>query len=364
MAVLVRQAASSCRPTDDIPFWLIMYEVDFIPVGKGGRHGDAIAMRFTRPDTGANAHVIIDAGFEENGEALVAHVRQWYNTRSIDLAIVTHPDGDHIGGMGVVIRELDVATLCIHRLGERGGAGLPAADAVDELIAVAENNGTTVHEPFAGTFAFGGALRILGPTEEWYEQLVLEQQSEARERAEAARRGPAIVEAARQLGQRFVAALPVEIPFSDAGGTNPRNNSSAITLLTVDGFRMLFTADAGVPALDRAWDWLEEHEGDTSPPGFIDLPHHGSRHNASSALLDRLLGNTDQPEVRTAFVNVGRDAKKHPSARVVNSFKRRGYRVYETRGKTVHESSPDVPRRPGWVEAVPLDALDEFGEED
>lgn len=42
----------------------------------------------------------------------------------------------------------------------------------------------------------------------------------------------------------------------------------------------------------------------------------------------------------------------------------RGYHVYETRGKTVHDSSPDVPRRPGWVEAVPLDPMDESGEED
>ena len=114
-----------------------MYGVDFLPVGKGGRHGDAIALRFTRPDTGGLAHVIIDAGFEENGEALVDHVQRYYGTRSIDLAIVTHPDGDHIGGMGRVIRELDVGTLCIHRLRERGGGGLPAADAVDDLIGVA-----------------------------------------------------------------------------------------------------------------------------------------------------------------------------------------------------------------------------------
>src|SRR3954465_15206427 len=109
-----------------------MWEIDYLPVGKGGRHGDAIAMRFTQP-SGALVPVIIDAGFEENGEALVEHVRRYYKTNAIALAIVTHPDGDHIGGMGVVIRELDGANLCIHRLGERGGASLPAAEAVDDL---------------------------------------------------------------------------------------------------------------------------------------------------------------------------------------------------------------------------------------
>jgi beta-lactamase superfamily II metal-dependent hydrolase len=337
-----------------------VYEVDFLPVGKAGRHGDAIAMRFTRPDTGTYAHVIIDAGFEENGEALVEHVQRYYATRSVDLAIVTHPDGDHIGGMGVVIRELDVGALCIHRLGERGGAGLPAAGAVDELIGVAEENGTAIHEPFAGTYAFGYALRILGPTEHWYAELVAEQQAEARERAEAARRPPALVETARLLGQRFLAALPlVEVPFDDAGGTNPRNNSSAIILVTVGDHRMLLTSDAGVPALERAWDWLEVNVADSSPPGFADLPHHGSRHNASSGLLDRILGPTGQAQTKGAFVNVGPGAKKHPSPRVANAFMRRGYVVYQTAGKEVCHFGEGAPNRPNWVPATPLVPLDE-----
>lgn len=340
-----------------------MYEVDFLPVGQAGRHGDAIAIRFTRPDTGAYAHVIIDAGFEEDGNALVEHVQRYFNTRSIDIAIVTHPDGDHIGGMGVVIRELNVGTLCIHRLGDRGGAGLPAADAVDDLIGVAEDNGTEVREPFAGTWAFDGALRILGPTEEWYSELVAEQQAEAGERSAAARRAPAFVETARRLGQQFLAALPVEIPFDDAGGTNPRNNSSAITLLTVDGHRMLFTSDAGVPALERAWDWLEVNVGDGSPPGFADLPHHGSRHNASSGLLDRILGPTGQAQTKSAFVNVGPGAKKHPSPRVANGFMRRGHVVYETAGKGVCHSGEGAPNRPHWVPATPLEPLDESQED-
>jgi beta-lactamase superfamily II metal-dependent hydrolase len=321
-------------------------------------------MRFPRPDTGTYAHVIIDAGFEENGEALVDHVQRYYGTRSIDLAIVTHPDGDHIGGMGTVIRELDVGTLCIHRLGERGGAGLPAADAVDELIGVAEDNGTAIHEPFAGTYAFGYALRILGPTEAWYSELVAEQQAEARQRAVAPPRSSNLVAAARLLGERFLAALPlVEVPFDDAGGTNPRNNSSAITLVTVGDHRMLFTSDAGVPALERAWEWLRVNVDDLTPPAFADLPHHGSRHNASSELLDRILGPTGQGQTKSAFVNVGPGAKKHPSPRVANGFMRRGHVVYQTAGQAVCHSGEGMPNRPNWRPATPLEPLDESQED-
>ena len=69
-----------------------MYDIDFLPVGDGGRSGDAIALRFTRPDTGGLAHVIVDAGFQDDGDALVEHVNYYYGTSSIDLAILTHPD--------------------------------------------------------------------------------------------------------------------------------------------------------------------------------------------------------------------------------------------------------------------------------
>ena len=230
-----------------------MYEVDFLAVGQAGRHGDAIAIRCTRPDAGGYAHVVIDAGFDENGKELVDHIRDHYDTSTIDLAIVTHPDGDHIGGMGHVIRGLDVAELWIHRLGNHGGDSLPAAEAVEDLIGVAEDNGTAVREPFTGLTALGGALSILGPDEAWYEVLVGEQLAQV---GKAARPSRTLLEAARLQGQRFLTKLPVEVPFDDAGGTNPRNNSSAITLLEVDQRRLLFTSDAGVPALDHAWDWL------------------------------------------------------------------------------------------------------------
>jgi beta-lactamase superfamily II metal-dependent hydrolase len=337
-----------------------VYEVDFLAVGQGGRHGDAIAIRFTRPDTGAYAHLIVDAGFDENGEALVDHVQRYFSTRSIDIAVVTHPDGDHIGGMGRVIRDLDVDVLCIHKLGQRGGASLPAAEAVDELVRLAASRGTAIHEPFAGSHAFNGAFRILGPTPEYYEALVAAQLEEAEERA----RPSVLLEAVRQLGQRLLAALPVEVPFDDAGGTNPRNNSSAITLISVDGHRMLFPADAGVPALEQALDWADAHGLNAAGAPFVQMAHHGSRHNASSDLLDRMLGPTGEQQTRTAFVNVGPGAKKHPSPRVANGFMRRGYRVYQTSGQTIHHFSTDAPERPGWTPLTPMAPLDESAEDE
>lgn len=332
-----------------------MHEIDFLPVGKGGRSGDAIAMRFTKP-SGGTAHVILDAGFQADGEALVEHVQHYYGTSHIDLAILTHPDGDHIGSMGVVVRELKVGTLWLHDLGARGGASLDAADAVDDLMGVASDNCTTVAEPFAGTFGVGGALRILGPTEEYYEELVEEQLVVGK----SAGGGRALLEATRRRGERFLATLPAEIPFDDGEGTSPRNNSCIITMLETSGRRFLFTSDAGVPALHRAWDYLESSGLGTQSPYFAQIPHHGSRRNASSELLTRLYGETGQSTSRSALVSVSKNADaKHPSPRVVNAYMRRGFTVVQTAGSAICESSVDAPSRPGWRPVTPMDPMDE-----
>jgi beta-lactamase superfamily II metal-dependent hydrolase len=337
-----------------------MYDVDFLPVGDTGQSGDAIALRFTRADNDQLAHVIVDAGFQDDGEAMVQHVLRWYQTTEIDLAIVTHPDRDHMGGMATVLEELNVAVLAVHLIGQHGGSSLAAAGRVNELVQVARRRGTRVVEPFTGDTAFGG-LTILGPDPDWYDDLVAEQVAE--EAAEAGRRAPPRVRTAlRAASDRVATFLPVEIPFDDGPGTNPRNNTSVITLLELDRGRLLLTGDAGVSALERAWDWLELNGSDTGPPTFIQIPHAGSRRNASSAILNRILGSTNQPETRTAFVSVASQSVKHPSPRVINAYIRRGCGWRETRGKHLHHFT-DAPLR-GWPPAPALPPLDESLEED
>lgn len=334
-----------------------MHEIDFLPVGDGKDSGDAIALRFTHPQEGRWVHVIVDAGFQDDGEALVASVKKFYETDVVDLAILTHPDGDHIGGMGEVVRGLDVRELWLHDIGAHGGSTLPAAAAVKDLIAVAREQGTDVWEAWAGATAFGGGLTILGPDKSYYEGLVQEQLEVAPKGAVGAK---ALVEAARSLWDRFVEALGAEVPFAEKEVT-PRNNSSMIVHLQLDGDGHLLTADAGVPAMERAWD-LAEEKGLAVAPHFVQMPHHGSRRNASSAWLDRLLGPTGQPEgTRTAFVSVVKESAKHPSGRVVNAYIRRGCSVIPTAGEQIcHRSG--TPARENWGSATPLQPMEEEDE--
>jgi glyoxylase-like metal-dependent hydrolase (beta-lactamase superfamily II) len=83
---------------------LNMYEIDFFAVGDGERSGDAIALRYTAPGRADPIVGVIDAGFLTNGEELVEHIPKYYGTDRVDFVLSTHPDADHINGMGEVVR--------------------------------------------------------------------------------------------------------------------------------------------------------------------------------------------------------------------------------------------------------------------
>jgi beta-lactamase superfamily II metal-dependent hydrolase len=334
-----------------------MYEIDVLKVGNE-KDADAITVRFTRPDTGVMAHVVIDAGWQADGDTVVAMLER-YGAPKVDVAIVTHPDGDHIGGMGKVFDRFIVDRLLIHRIHQRGGATLPAAKAVQELVAKAESGGTTVTEPKPGLDWGNGALTILGPSDEYYNQLVAEELGGAVAKTATL----ALREAFRSLADRILDHLPIEVPFDDGPGCGPRNNSSVITLLRLDDKRVLLTGDAGVPAINAALDYAEAASLDAVRPTLVQIPHHASRRNASSALLDRMLGPIGQDSAGVSFVSVVSETDpKHPAGRVVNAYKRRGYPYVWTADCPKLWSSPDAPPRPDYFPAAmgqPLAELDD-----
>lgn len=190
-----------------------MYEVDFLPVGDASRSGDAIALRYSavNPSNDNQVVVVIDGGFDDDGEALVKHIRNWYHTDRVDLMISTHPDGDHAGGLHHVLGDLTVGELLIHDPRRY----LPsttelALDTVIELIDLADQQQITRTEPFTGLTRFDGSLLICGPTREYYRQLLGEQLSA---QAERHARTMAKVEWA---GLRGITGRPLE-RLTDAG---------------------------------------------------------------------------------------------------------------------------------------------------
>lgn len=61
----------------------------------------------------ARIHVV-DGGFQSTGSTIVSHIKQHYGVDPyIDHVVVTHPDGDHAGGLRTVLEEMNVGALAI-----------------------------------------------------------------------------------------------------------------------------------------------------------------------------------------------------------------------------------------------------------
>lgn len=94
--------AQTVRPTDTPVPKSDLMEVHFLDVGQA----DAVLVKTEA------ASMLIDAGKNEDGDAVVQYIQQQGITK-LDYMIGTHPHEDHIGGMDVVINSLDIGTVIL-----------------------------------------------------------------------------------------------------------------------------------------------------------------------------------------------------------------------------------------------------------
>jgi beta-lactamase superfamily II metal-dependent hydrolase len=370
-------AQSRIRSTD------MGYEIDFLPVGEK-KSGDAIALRFgdLYGPREQQTVVVIDGGYVSDGKSIVDHLSTYYGTDHIDVLVSTHPDADHIGGLETVLANCHVNELWMHRpwnhtadiahmfrhgrvtdmsVRQRLRESLEGARSLE---AIAFEKGVRLVEPFAGVRDSTGSLVVIGPTKAYYRSLLPDFRCTPTPKTTFEQLVEKLVRATTNLAEGW----HIE-SLTDSGETSAENNSSVILMLTVEGRNLLFTADAGIPALTGAVNLLDGAGVDRNRLSFVQVPHHGSRRNVGPTILDRLLGPKlaqDQP-IRTAYVSVAIDAgPKHPSKRVLNAFRRRGTRVYPTAGN-IALYYHNAPPRYGWGPLVPAPfhegAVEEDGDE-
>jgi|SRR6266508_1906817 len=349
------------------------YEIDFLPVGERERSGDAIALRFgnlqaTPPQ---QTVVVIDAGYTDNGAALVDHIKRYYKTDRVDVVISTHPDADHSAGLAVVLEHLRVGQLWMHLPWNHAQdiAGLfkdgrvtdtsvrrdlrESLDGARDLERIAQNRRIPIVEPFTGTTDPTGNVVVLGPRQDFYERLL----PGFRGTPGPAVPGPwmGILQRAAEVGRRLAEGFDVET-LTDEGETSAENNSSAIVLVQLaPGNFALFTGDAGTPALTAAANALAAVGFDFNTIRFIQVPHHGSQRNVGPTILNCFVGPrlSGEATTKTAFVSAAKDSDpKHPSKKVMNAFRRRGAPVHATQGmpKLHFRDAPDR----GWQASVAL----------
>ena len=107
------------------------YEIDFIGVNseKSTKDADAICMRWRSgvsfDGTATYKIGVVDGGFEAHGDALVAHMNQYYfndelnikdiTEKSVDFIVITHPDQDHTIGIKKVLENFSVKKIYMNR---------------------------------------------------------------------------------------------------------------------------------------------------------------------------------------------------------------------------------------------------------
>ena len=337
------------------------YEIDFLAVGEGTRSGDAIALRYGNLHGSRNEQtvVIIDGGTKEAGGRLVQHVKSYYDTDRVDFVFLTHPDGDHASGLSEVIEGLTVDRLVMHRPWEHAeeirslfhdgritDASLEARiraslQAAHDLEAAALDADVDVVEGFEGAATNDGVIRILGPSRDYFQSLI----PQFRRTPDAAKMQDAsFFKKAVEFVKKVFESMQVET-LDDGGETSAENNSSMILLFLIDGQQILFTGDAGIPALTAAADYADSQNIILSGLRLLHVPHHGSKRNVGPTVLNRI-------KAREAMISAAAGGEpKHPAKKVINALTRRGMAVMSTQGSSICIRN-DAPARPGWTGGV------------
>lgn len=130
-------------------------QVHFIDVGQG----DSVLIR----SDGYN--ILIDAGENNKGQTVVAYLKS-QGVETLDLVIGTHPHSDHIGGLDVVINEMDVKRVLMPGLKK---SVVPTTKTYRDLLTAIKNKSLTATVSKPGqTYTFGkGVLTVLGPVDDY-----------------------------------------------------------------------------------------------------------------------------------------------------------------------------------------------------
>ncbi len=342
------------------------FEIDFLPVGEGEKSGDAIAMRFGDfSEEGRQFVVVIDGGDKETGNRLVKHIREHYNSETVDLIISTHPDSDHTSGLRIVMEELNVKGLWMHlpwehsdRICDLFTDGRITDESLKkrlrkayryayELEQLAIEYKVPITEPFAGNESKWGIFKILGPQEDYYRELLTDS-AKTPEKKEGLR-GATIFEQVKTFAKSVVNWVSETLEqglLDDSGETSPENNSSVVTLFQFDGKKILFTSDTGMPALNRVIEYCDLNGIDLSDLNLVQIPHHGAKRNISPDIVKSISAST-------AIVSASKNAPKHPSYQVTNEFHRNGSNVATTEG-SIFCYHNNVASRPGYTSFIPL----------
>jgi beta-lactamase superfamily II metal-dependent hydrolase len=280
------------------------------------------------------------------------------------LVINTHPDNEHCSGLREVLKNLTVKEIWIHRPWRLAGLSLDwfndgritpnslkerlkdALTIVTEIEQIANEKRIPVKQPFTSLSFDNNTIIVLSPTEDYYKDLLPQFRStpEAKNESFLSRTFSAVKDAVNWLSETLHISTET---LDETGETSPENNSSVVTLFEYAGKKVLFTGDAGIPALKNVIEITNDCNYSLANLDVLQVPHHGSKRNVSPSILNKIKGTS-------AYISTPKEENpKHPAKKVTNALIRRNMKPYQTKGNILCYRH-NTPQRAGYSSAIQI----------
>jgi beta-lactamase superfamily II metal-dependent hydrolase len=331
----------------------VRYEYDVLSVGDA----DAILIRQYIDDE--PYIVLIDAGNAGDADKIKDHLRDYYKSYYIDLAICTHPDSDHKDGFFKLLLDeeitintfwlidpaeyLDVDDLLYYRNPVNVKRAVrkiwqKSTDANLNLYDLASQKCAKVVSVIDGSEYSILPISIVGPTKEYYNQVVKDMvvQYGVNTYKESSKEA---YDEAFKIDEEDIKSV-----IDKVEDQSPYNASSLIVLYEPgDGKRLIFAGDANTISLQMM---LEKHEW-LRNVDLLKVPHHGSHRNLNTSIIDELSPGT------SIISAAGND--EHPSGQLVYWLAKYGD-VYSTHkcNSYIHYQYGNMPQRENTISVEPL----------
>lgn len=300
-----------------------MLKIEMLPATKG----DCIWIEYGDRDD--PRRVLIDGGTAKSSDALISRLERLpKDKRDFELLVISHVDDDHIAGVleffrteGLGVRIREVWFNAYRHLLPEEQFGPPQGEALSAYIEGAalgwntKFDGKAVVVPDEGPLQIkklrgGLELVVLGPTRQKlaalqpvWEQACVDAGIIA---GQATPEQPEGVEAFGVPDVPDVEALAGKKFIEDESASN---GSSIVLLVRYDRARVLLSGDAHPSVIEAGLSRLSSDKGRIKLDAF-QIPHHGSRHNLSSSLIERL-------DCRRFLFSSDGSYHHHPSAEAV-----------------------------------------------
>lgn len=361
------------------------YEIDFLQVGEK-KSGDAIAIRY---EVGGETFIhVTDGGYQKTGPTLAEHIRKYYgNPSHIDHVVLTHHDGDHAGGLQTILEEFDVGKLWMLRPWDYVGELMAHFETynsaehlerrlrkiypnINTLEEIANHRGIEICEPYQGKAI--GAFTVLAPSLDRYIRLIAASEKTpesetTEEQSNISTFTETVIENAKELLAKLRAAAWGEEVFSTEE-TSIENEMSIVQFARLCDRTIVLTGDVGRSGLAEAAEFTPNVGLVLPGVDNFQIPHHGSRRNVSTPILDRWLGTAlpqkpeEGNETFTAIVSASKNDPDHPRKTVLRAFMHRGAKILGTDVTGQKYIFKNIEMRDGWTATAPFDYPEEMEE--